>query len=120
VAFTRLFTLAREGRLKIPPGAEVLIEELKILRHTIGDTGIPRFSAAGGRHDDTVFALAWAAHALAGRTWEPLRFLYPSETVQSVAEIEAETAVEFAERRQAAIEVVADAVKRHGYFWPSD
>ena len=42
-AFTKLYTLVREHRLLIPQGAVTLIDELKLLRHTISETGIPRF-----------------------------------------------------------------------------
>jgi hypothetical protein len=63
-AFTRLFTLARENRLKIPVVADVLIHELRTLRHSISETGHNRFSASSGQHDDTVFALAWSLFAL--------------------------------------------------------
>ncbi len=52
-AFTRLYCLARDGQLTIPAGAENLFNELKIPQHHVGDTGIPRFSAPSGRHDDT-------------------------------------------------------------------
>lgn len=74
-AFTRLYTLAKENRRVIPVGAQPLIDELSILRHFISETGIPRFSAPSGRHDDTVFALAWATHALASVAPMELRFL---------------------------------------------
>ncbi len=65
-AFTRLFHVAREGRLCIPVGAVTLLDELRLLRHSIGETGVPHFAAPGGRHDDLCFALAWAARATGG------------------------------------------------------
>jgi hypothetical protein len=71
-AFGRLYVLAREDRLRIPAGATALIDELQILRHAIGETGIPRFAAPAGRHDDCAFALAWAARAVGAvpaRAW---------------------------------------------------
>ena len=96
-AFLRLYQLADEGRLRIPEAAADLLAELRLLRHTMSETGTPRFSAPGGRHDDSCFALAWAACALGQqiggvpRLWpldeRPLKDEVP-KTVEEVRELE--------------------------------
>ena len=63
-AFTNLVTLVRSRRLRIPPDAVDLINELKIIRAEILKGGQVRFGAPEGYNDDTVYSLIWALDAL--------------------------------------------------------
>lgn len=117
-AFSRLYHLMDEGRLRIPAAAEELLEELRALRHTIGETGSPRFGAPGGRHDDLAFALAWAAHALRGSgRYEFVILGGPGDLPSRSAD---EVQAEAEEEARIASEVFRERVRAAGSWFPGD
>jgi hypothetical protein len=63
-AFTTLHRLVAERRLRIPRALEDLIGELSVFEYDVETAATPRFGAAGSFHDDRVYSLAWAIHAL--------------------------------------------------------
>ncbi len=69
-----------------------------------------------GEHDDWANAVAGVTHLLLGEELGELRLIHPGP--QSVAEIEAETAENFAEAKKRAEEAVLDAIKVDGWFAP--
>ncbi|MNQ88038.1 hypothetical protein D3C85_1032870 [compost metagenome] len=76
-AFTTLATAAGEGRLHIDPRFSRLIDELRTFeitddgKETVGNEALPKFGHARGKHDDTVYSLAWAIHATRDITLNP-------------------------------------------------
>ena len=68
-AFTALYNAANEGRLHIHPSLERLLSEMETFEYRLvagghGGSNAPRFEAAKGAHDDTVYSLAWAVYSL--------------------------------------------------------
>lgn len=63
-AFTELHRVVSERRLRVPKDLEPLIAEMKVFEYDVEQAATPRFGAAGGHHDDRVYSLAWAIHAL--------------------------------------------------------
>lgn len=60
----RNLVIALENREITYPKIDVLIDELEIYEYTLGATGIMRYSAPDGEHDDCVIALALAVKAV--------------------------------------------------------
>jgi terminase large subunit-like protein len=63
-AFTELHRIVAEHRLRVPTDLEPLLAEMKTFEYDVETAATPRFGAAGGHHDDRVYSLAWAVHAL--------------------------------------------------------
>lgn len=63
-AFTELHRVVSERRLRVPKDLEALIAEMKTFEYDVETAATPRFGAAGSFHDDRVYSLAWAIHAL--------------------------------------------------------
>ena len=76
-AFQALHVIAAEGRLHIDPKFTRLISELKTFevtddgREGVGNEALPKFGHGKGCHDDAVYSLAWAIHALRDVTLNP-------------------------------------------------
>jgi hypothetical protein len=63
-AFTALHRVVAERRLRIPKELDALIAEMRVFEYDTETAATPRFGAAGSFHDDRVYSLAWAIHAL--------------------------------------------------------
>lgn len=70
-AFTSLYAAAAEGRLHIHPQFKKLLEEMEIFEHQINKGGRWSFGHPPNKHDDTVFALAWAVYSLRDEELNP-------------------------------------------------
>ena len=68
-AFMAIINAAQEGRLHIHPSFEAIFKEMATFEYELVATGtkegtIPRFQHAKGKHDDHLYALAWAVYSM--------------------------------------------------------
>lgn len=69
VAFTALAIAAQEGRLHVHPGCAGIFREMATFEYRLASSGtsegtVPVFKHAQGKHDDHIYALAWAVYSL--------------------------------------------------------